>query len=278
MTDQGGGVSQQGGSMSGAVLADPSRPPTGPPGGRGSGDGDDGRRRRGRSWRRRLVIGAVAAVVLLAVLVLLAPTSLVDRYARRAVSDYGGTCAELVGVDVDSGAWPVVARAAAGQHRDVTMHVDELRVDGFTYHDVSFTAREMEVAPLFGLVSDRETVVHGGESSATARFDDIEEVIAAYGTPVDLREQGATLVADVQVPLLGAIPTSVRIASVDGDMELVFAPLDLVTLPPVRIPFPAPAAFQSVEVAEDAIRIDVTVDGPLRSEELGCDAASNTPG
>jgi hypothetical protein len=285
MTKQGGGVSQQGGSMSGAVIADPSRPPTGPPpsgvgmGGRGGGSGGGGADGRGpgRSRRRRLLVAAGVVVLLVPVLVLLAPTSLINPYARRAVSGYGGSCAELVGVDVDSGAWPVVARAAAGRHRDVATHVDELRVDGFTYYDVSFSAREVVVAPLFGLLSDRETVVRGGESSATARFDDIEAVIASYGTTVDLSGQGSTLVANVEVPLLGPVPTSVGVTSVDGDMELVFAPLDLVVLPPVRIPFPELADFRSIEVAGDAIRIDVTVEGPLRSEELGCDAPSNTP-
>jgi hypothetical protein len=160
----------------------------------------------------------------------------------------------------------------------VSTHVDELRIEGFSYYDVRFSADRVDVAPAFGLLSDRGTQVHGGRSSATVRFDDIEAVVASYGTTVALRRQGSTLVADVQVPFLGPIPTTVEITPVDGDMELVFAPLDLVELPPVRVPFPAPAAFRAVDVGDDALRIDATVDGPLRSGELGCEPAASTAG
>lgn len=224
------------------------------------------------SRRIALTIGGLGLVM--ALLVLLAPTSLFDPLVRRAVSRYGGSCTELVGVEVDSGSWPVVARALAGRYRDVSMHVEEMRADGFSYHDVTFSAAEVDVAPLGGLLSERDVQVRGGTASATVRFADIERVIAASGTTVHLRADGPTLVADVEVPLLGPVPTTVTITPVDGDMELVFAPLDVFTLPPVRVPVPAPLSLREVEVGSDALRFDSTVDGAVRSDELGCDVGS----
>jgi hypothetical protein len=266
-------MSQHIGAPSGTVISGPPRPPTGPPGGVGQGG-------PGRA-RRRVLLGLGAAgvvVVLLVLLVLLVPTSFVDRYTRSAVADYGGDCAELLGIDVDSGDWPVVARAAAGSYHHVTTHVDELRVDGFSYYDVSFSADKIHVAPLFGLLSGRETQVRGGEASATVRYDDIEAAIASYGYTVDLTTEltaDGSLVANVDVPWVGPIPTTVEITPVDGDMELVFAPLDVIELPPVLIPFPSPTALREVVVGDDTLRVESTVEGALRSDDLGCDTTSN---
>jgi LmeA-like phospholipid-binding len=213
-------------------------------------------------------------VLTLVLLVLLAPASLVDPLMRRSVARYGGECTDLVGVDVDSGVWPTVARMLTGQLHDVSLHVDEMRSEGFTYYDVSFSAAEVEFAPLGGLVSDRATRVHDGETSATVRFDDIEQLIARSGTTVQLRQQGTTLVADVEVPFVGPLPTTVGISPVDGDMELLFAPLDVFTLPPVRVPIPAPLSLRQVEVRSDALRFDSTVDGVVPADDLGCDVDS----
>jgi hypothetical protein len=267
-------VSQPTGPMTGAMVLDQPRPPRHPsPDVLGGGPDDAGPRR----WRRWVLLVAVATGVL-ALLLLVVPTSLVDPLTRRAVSGYGGSCADLLGVDVDSGTWPVVARAAAGEHRDVATQVDELRIGGFSYYDVRFSAERVEVAPLFGLLGDRSTQVHGGASAATVRFHDVEEAVAAYGVTAQLRGEGSTLIADVEVPFVGPVPTTVEITPLEDDMQLVFAPLDLVELPPVRIPFPAPAAFRSVDVEGDALRIHATVDGHLRSGAFGCDTASNPPG
>jgi hypothetical protein len=260
-------MSQHVGAPAGTVISGPPQPPAGPAGG-----GDRGGSRRSRRQVLVAVAGAGLVVVLLALLV---PTSFVDRFTRRAVSDYGGTCANLLGLDVDSGDWPVVARAATGSYHHVATHVDELRVDGFSYYDVSFSADRIDVAPLFGLLSDQETQVHGGEASATVRYDDIETAIANYGVTVELIGQGSSLVANVDVPWVGPVPTTVQMTPVDGDMELVFAPLDMIELPPVLIPFPAPTALREVVVGDDTLRVESTVEGALRSGDFGCDMSSN---
>jgi DUF2993 family protein len=222
-----------------------------------------------------VVLGLGVAALVVVLLVLLMPTSVVDRFTRRSVSSYGGSCAELLGIDVDSGDWPVIARAAAGQYRHVSTHVDELQLDGFSYYDVSFSAERIDVAPLFGVLSDRQTTVHGGEASATVRYEDIEAAIAEAGSTVDLVAQGSSLVANVDVPFLGPVPTTVDITPVDGDMQIIFAPLDMIQLPPVMIPFPAPTRLSDVVVDDDTLRVDSTVDGTLRSGDFGCDTATN---
>jgi hypothetical protein len=264
------GLSQHVGAPSGIGIPDrPPRPP-GPDGGTTPGGP------RPRWSRRRLVLlGLGVASLVVVLLVLLVPTSLVDRVTRRSVSGYGGSCAELLGIDVDSGDWPVIARAATGHYSGVSTHVDELRLDGFSYYDVSFSADRIDVAPLFGVLSDRQTTVHGGEASATVRYEDIEAAIAEAGSTVDLTVQGSSLVANVDVPFLGPVPTTVDITPVEGDMQIVFAPLDMIELPPITVPFPAPTRLREVVVEDDALQVDSTVDGTLRSGDFGCDASSN---
>jgi hypothetical protein len=218
----------------------------------------------------------VAALGLVVVAVLLAPPPLVDPFVDRAASRYEGQCAEFSGVDVDSGSWPAVLRAATGQLRNVSAHTDEVRFDDdFAIHDIDFTADEVNVAPLrFGVV-DGDADIGGGESSATVLLDDIERIIAGYGVTADLHGEGASLVADVQVPILGVVPTTVDMVPVDGDLELRFAALDTFPLPSLLISFPEPVALRGVDVQGEGMRVSTTVDGTITSGDWGCDAATS---
>lgn len=239
---------------------------------------DPGPRPPGRPGRRwwRWALGGAAVLVLS---VALAPPPLVDPYANRAAAGYESECAELSGVEVDSGAWPAVIRAGMGELRDVSAHTDEVRFENdLTIHDVDFSAERIEVAPLrFGTV-DEDAVVHGGRSSATVLLDDIEAILAGYGVTVDLRGDRTSMVADVLVPILGVVPTTVELVPVDGDLELRFAALAVIALPSLLIELPEPVALDSALVEGTGLRVTTTVDGTIPAEEWGCDSATSTGG
>ena len=181
----------------------------------------------GRGLRRVL-----AAAGVLVAAVLLAPTPLVRPLADRAARGFEGPCATFTGVEVDPGRWPVVARALAGRMRGVSTHADEVAFDnGAVFHDVEFSADQVNGPPVaFGLRS-RDTGIRGGRSSATVHLDDLERSLADEGLTVDLHVDAGALVADVEVPVLGAVPTAVEVLPVDGDIELRFAPYDAFPLP-----------------------------------------------
>jgi hypothetical protein len=227
---------------------------------------------RPRRWRK--VVAALAGLV---VIVLLAPTPLVQPFADRAGRGYQGRCAEMAGVEVDPGAWPVVARAAAGRMRDVATHADEIRFDnGVTFHDLDFSATEVNGPPLrFGL-ANQDAEIRGGESSATVRLDDLERSLGDEGIAVDLHAETGSLVADVDVPVIGVVPTAVEVVPVEGDIELRYGAYDAIPLPPLRIDMPEPIEVEAVEVAEDGIRVSSTVDGVITAQDWGCATTAGT--
>lgn len=225
-------------------------------------------RDRGRSRRRRRVLAVLGGLL---VAVLLAPTPLVRPFADRAARGYGGRCAVLTGVEADPGAWPVVARAVLGRMRGVSTHAEGVRFDnGAVFHDVDFTAKRVNGAPLRFGVGSQDAEIRGGVSSATVRLDDIERSLAAEGVPVDLRADGDALTADVEVPVLGVVPTAVEVVPVGGDLELRFAPFDAFPLPPMTIALPDPIAVRTVEITADGVRVSSTVEGTLPAGEWGC--------
>lgn len=215
----------------------------------------------------------VAALAGLTVAVLLAPTPLVQPLADRAARGYEGRCAAFTGVAVDPGSWPVVARAVVGRMRGVSTHADEVTFDnGAVFHDVAFSAEQVNGPPLRFGAGGQDAEVRGGVSSATVRLDDIEASLASEGITVDLRADGEALIADVEVAVVGVVPTTVEVVPVDGDLELRFAPFDAFPLPPLTIALPDPVAVQTVDVASDGVRVSSTVEGTLPAEEWGCDA------
>jgi hypothetical protein len=231
----------------------------------------------------------------LLLLVALAPSPLVEWAADRGAARYQGECTEFVGLSVtDSGAWPTVVRAAAGKLRDVSAHADEVRFsDGFAIYDVELRADEVDVAALrFGMTDD-DAIVRGGRSTALVRLDDLEATIAGYGIDVTLTGLPASaapgtgsggtsasnmLNADVEVPVIGTVPTTVEVAVVDGDIELRFVALDVIPLPSVTIELPDPVTLQSVEVEADRVRATTTIDGTIASGDWACDAATSAAG
>ena len=224
-----------------------------------------------RRWRR---VGLVVGVVALGVA--LVPEALVHPFVERAASRHQSECVQVTGFRVvDAGAWPAVLRAAAGKVRDVSIHADEILFDrDFSIHDVSFSADEIEVAPLRFGMDDGDAVIRGGQSRATVRFGDIERVVAAYGVDLALRWEGARLIADVQVPVLGVVPTTVDLQPVGGDLELRFAALDVIPLPSLLIALPETVAFRSYDPATDGIRLATTIDGTVTSDDWACDAGT----
>lgn len=244
-------------------------PPPGPP-----AEPPTGRTPRGWSrWRRRYRVLAVAGALVVAAL--LAPAPVVAPLVDRAAYGYEGDCAEFTGVEVDSGAWPVVGRAVVGRLRDVSTHADRIRFDnGFTIHDVDFRADEVGGPPLrFGLV-DADAEVRGGISTATVRFADLEDMLATFGATVELEAGDGSLVAQAEVPFVGVVPTTVDLVPVDGDLELQFTAYDAFALPALQIAFPEPVELDGIEVVEDGIRVTSTVDGTITSEDWGCDTAT----
>lgn len=223
---------------------------------------------RGRPRRRRRVLAVLGGLLLA---VLLAPTPLVRPFADRAARGYGGRCAVLTRVEVDPGAWPVVARAVVGRMRGVSTHAEEVRFDnGAVFHDVDFAAERVNGAPLRFGVGTQDAEIRGGVSSATVRFDDIERSLAAEGITVDLRADADALTAHVEVSVLGVVPTAVEVVPVGGDLELRFAPFDAFPLPPLTIALPDPIAVRTVEVTADGVRVSSTVEGTLPAGEWGC--------
>lgn len=217
-----------------------------------------------------LVGGLIAAV-------LLAPTPLVQPFADRAARGYEGRCATFTGLDVDPGAWPVVARAVVGRLRGVSSHADEVAFDnGAVFHDVDVAADRVHGAPLRFGVGGQDAEIRGGASSATVHLADVERSLAAEGITVDLRADGDALTADVEVPVLGVVPTPVEVVPVDGDLELRFAPFDAFPLPPLTIALPDPIAVQTVEIVADGVRVSSTVEGTLPAGEWGCDTDAGT--
>ena len=85
--------------------------------------------------------------------------------------------------------------------------------------------------------------------------------------------------ADVLVPFVGPVPTTVDMVPVDGDLELRFAALDVIELPAMVIAFPEPVRLEGVDVRGEGMRVSTTVDGTMGSSEWGCDtSASQTAG
>lgn len=225
-----------------------------------------------RRWRARRVLAVVGG---LTVAGLLAPAPLVDPIVDRAAYRYEGRCASFSGVDVDSGDWPVVARAAMGRLRRVSMRTDEVRFDnGFALHDIRFSAERIHAAPLpFGLV-DQDADIQGGRSSSTVLFDDLEQILAAHGVTAQLRAEGGAMMADVEVPVVGVVTTTVDLAPVDGDLELGYGVLDAIELPPIVLEFPEPLALEHIEVADDGLRVETAVEGTITAQDWGCDTAT----
>lgn len=225
-----------------------------------------------RSRRRRVVTVGLAAVAGLLVAGLLVPTSVVDRLADRSVAELGGNCADLTGVDVHSGPWPVAARLLTGRYEQVSADIDEVRLHelGLSYHDVTFTAARIDVGLLGGLLGD-DVRIHDGTTTATLRFDTIESALGTYGVTAELSEQDGSVRAEVLVPPFGELPTTVHVAAVGGGVELQFVPLDVVTLPPLRVDLPAPAALQSLQVHHDGVHVEATIDGVLPTDEFSCE-------
>lgn len=254
--------------------------------------------RRRLRWRW---VGLGAGVVVL--LAALAPSPLVEWAVDRAAARYQGECTEFVGLSVsDSGSWPTVVRAAAGKLRDVAVHAEEVRFsDDFAIYDVDLTAEEVNVAALrFGLTDD-DAIVRGGRSTALVRLDDLEAIIAGWGVDLTLRGLPAgetatgadtgsggsdaggsgvstTLAADVEVPVIGTVPTTVEVAIVDGDLELRFVALDVLPLPSVTIELPDPVTLESVAVEPDTVRVATTIDGTIASGDWACDASTSATG
>jgi hypothetical protein len=235
-------------------------------------------------------------------MVALAPSPLVEWAVDRGAARYQGECTEFVGLSVtDSGAWPTVVRAAAGKLRDVSAHADEVHFsDDFAIYDVEFTADEVDVAALrFGLTDD-DAIVRGGRSTALVRLDDLEAIIADHGIDVTLTglpaspgtgaetgsdgtgsggsEASNLLNADVEVPVIGTVPTTVEVAVVGGDIELRFVALDVIPLPSVTIELPDPVTLRSLEVEADLVRATTTIDGTIASGDWACDAATSAAG
>lgn len=226
-------------------------------------------------WRRRAAIGLVAVAVLL-VAVLLVPTPMVDGMAEGRVEDLGGDCADLVGVDVHSGPWPVLPRLmGAGRYQDVTADIEEVRLrePALTYDDVTFTADRIDVGRLGGLVGGGDDIrIHDGTTTATLGFDAVEELLASYGVTAELAEAAGSIQADVVLPPpFGELPTTVHVNAVEGAVELQFVPLDAITLPPVRIDVPAPTQVTEATVRSDGVHIVATFDGTVRRDDFTCD-------
>lgn len=238
------------------------------------------------------------------VLVLLAPAPVVDPVARRIASGYGGDCAELSGLEASAGRWPVVARALMGQLSDVSVEIDEVRFGEFDVRDVRTSAERVDVPPLGLSLAADEVTVSGGETSSSLPFEEIEAAYAELGITLTLRRDTSTqeapgsegpaatsgepagdtstgnqarLVADVEVPLIGAVPTTVAITSVEGDVEIALAPFEYFWLPAFRIASEEPFEVSSVEIREDAVRFTSTFEGTLRAEDFGCDVTTESP-
>ncbi len=227
----------------------------------------------GRGRRRLLALlgGLVLAV-------LLAPTPLVQPLADRAARGHDRRCATFTGIAVDPGAWPVVARAALGRLRGVSTHVDRVAFDnGAVFHDVTVSASEVKGPPLALGLRSGDAEIRGGRSSATVRFDDLERSLAAEGVTVDLRAEAGALVADIDVPFLGAVPTGVDVVPADGDLELQFAPYEALPLPPLHIALPDPVELAEVEIAADGLRVASTIEGTLGAGDWGCVPAAGAP-
>ena len=259
---------EQGGVRGGDDRPDELGPRPGP----GPGAGPQQPPRRWSPGRRRLTIGLLVALGLL-VAVLLAPTPVLDALARRSVAGYGGECAELDGIDVRSGSWPVVARAALGHVDAVSAEIDEIRLADpqLAYHDISFSAARIDVGPLGGLVGSDDIEIEDGTADVTVLFDDLEALLADNGFDVALTARAGAVAASVSVPPLGELPTTVHVVAVDGRLELQFVPLDLIALPAVPLDLPAPVAVRTVEVRPDGVRIGATIDGTLHPAEFTCD-------
>jgi hypothetical protein len=228
--------------------------------------------RRWRPGRRWLTIGLLVTMALI-LAVLLAPTPVLDALARRSVAGYGGECAELDGIEVRSGPWPVVARAVLGHVDAVSAEIDEIRLADpqLAYHDISFSAARIDVGPLGGLVGHDDIEIEDGTATVTVRFDDLEALLADHGFTVALTSRAGSVAAAISVPPFGELPTTVHVVAVEGRLELQFVPLDLVALPPLPVDLPAPVAVRTVEVRPDGVRIDATIDGTLRPAGFTCD-------
>lgn len=209
----------------------------------------------------------MAGLSLVLLVVVLAPAPIVNPIVNRAASGHGGDCAELSGVSVDSGSWPVVARAAAGQLRGVSAHADEVRFDGgFTIYDVDFSAEQVNVPALRFGIGDDDADVSGGESAGTVRLEDLEEAIAEYDITVELHGEETSLLAEVDVPVLGDVPTTVDLIPFNGNLELRFTAYDSFELPPLVIDFPDQAAVQDVEIMSDSLRVTTSVEGAIAAD------------
>jgi hypothetical protein len=232
----------------------------------------------GRRGRRA---GIVAGVVLLVVALL--PEPAVAPFVERAIERRGSECVQVNGFEVtEAGRWPAVLRAATGQLGHVSVRADEVIFNqDFPIHDVAFEADEIGVAPLRFGTDGGDAVVRGGRSSATIRFGDIERALAGIGVDAALRWDGGRLLADVQVPILGPVPTTVDWRQAGSDLELTFTALEVITLPALRIAFPEPVAFDGLgppdgDAQPDGVRIATTVDGTFKAGAWGCDTSARS--
>ena len=150
-----------------------------------------------RVTRRRL--GLIAVVLLAACL---GADPLVEELVEWRVANSVG-CAELRGVELDLGRWPVLVRALAGRLSDVRGDIESIEVKGLRLRDASFRVGRLGLSPatlVGGSVSldDAEVHVRVAEQALT-RF------ARAHGLPV------AFEVAQRRVVLRPALPVLTRI-------------------------------------------------------------------
>lgn len=222
-------------------------------------------RRAGQGRRRRRLQRFVAVVCAVLVVLALLPSVAVNPLAGWVARDRLAGCLVTTGLEVDTGAWPPLARAALlGELREVRLAAERITATGITVRDVSARFDRISGDVLRG----SRVEVSGGELRAVLREADLSAALPLPAAAVQI-DAGGVRIAGLGWPL-GAAPAVVVVEAEAGDLVVrpsvlgVRGPLSL------RLSLPEPVWLTGVRAETGQLVLRATLDGVVDLGRLGC--------
>ena len=186
----------------------------------------------------------------------------IRRSAVQRADDVLGGCAELTGVDLDLGRFPVTVRALRGHLDGITVAADAVDVSDVRLRDLRGHVGQARYSILGGF---DDVTVHRTAVSLTLEERDLTNLLEALDLPATAH------VDDHGVEVrLDDVATPIRLdIAAQGGAAVIALQGDLANLLDIRIDLPG-VEVEHVTPAPGELRIRATVNGPPRT--ISCDA------
>lgn len=216
----------------------------------------------------RRAVGWLVTLVVLLALAVVADRIAVRVAERAAVDAFEQGADDVAGATLDIGGFPFLTQVARGGLAHVTASADTASFGGFAVTDLTVEARGVGIAPPYQ--------VETGTASALLAVADLEEALREQTRlSGELTTEGDTLVLSGSVlGLPMSVAGSLRVADADTlaidvvSVDTGSGPLPVDDLRPaaaalltgieVSLSLPEGVALESLEVADNAVRLTVT--------------------